>query len=145
MKKHADKNQRAFKNMVEVAQTADTGLLLFAHRLLVLGADGLEGGSPHLVAFALHRIILAAGLIVADLHDALAAGVVEHVRSIGHDGSQIVHHLAGVVNERTDHIGIATAIGAAHILVDDLFQIVRAKTPTLQQFGKIVIISFSLL
>ena len=42
---------------------------------------------------------------------------------------------AGVVHERTDDLGVATAVCAAYVLVHDLVQIVRPEAPALQQLG----------
>ena len=120
---------------LDFGQARDARLLLLAHGLLVLRAHRLHRGRPHLVARNLHGVIGTAGLVVGDLHDALAALVVEHVRRVGDQRGQVVHHLAGVVHERADDFGVAAAVGAAHVLVDDLVEVVRAEAPRLQHLG----------
>ena len=119
-------------NLGHARNIGETGM---AYRLLVLRAVGLERGSPHLVAGALDGIAGSIGGVIGNLNDALAAVTVEERGGIRRDGHEVVHHLAGVVDEAADDRGVAATVGATHVLVRDLIEVVRAKAPALKQLG----------
>ena len=120
---------------LNLGHAGDIGKTGMAYRLLVLRAVGLERRSPHLVAGALDGIAGPIGGVIGDLNDALSAVAVEERGGIRRDGHEVVHHLARVVDEATDDCGIAATVGATHILVRDLIEVVRAKAPALKQLG----------
>ena len=104
-----------------------------AYGLFVHGADGLHGGGPHLVSLDLEGIARTVRGVVGDLNDALASVAVEYGGGIGHDGCEVVHHLARIADEGADDLGVASAVCAADVLVDDLLEVIGAESPACQQ------------
>ena len=116
----------------QLCQAADAGALCLAYGVGILGADGLEGGGPGVITFSLGGVVRAVFHVITDLDDALPAGVVEDIGGLRHEGGDVVHHLAGVVDESADHISVATPVCAADILIDDGLQVIGTEAPAFQ-------------